>query len=85
MQYLFDTNAVIYYLEGREFDFISDTDNIFISCITNIELLSGKLSDKEIEKTDNFIKYSIISYIDEEIIKTAIEIRKNINSRYLMQ
>ena len=79
MQYLFDTNAVIYFLEGREKNFIDETDVIFISCITKIELLSGDISNKDMAKVYNFVENSKIISLDEEIIEKTIEIRRKFN------
>ena len=57
MNYLFDTNAIIYLLSGQgKFPQFHENDNFYISFITQIELLSGDIDDKtktEIEKALN--------------------------------
>jgi len=56
VNYLFDTNAVIYFLEGKgKYPEFSDKDIISISCITEIELLSGNISIEEEKRIKAFI------------------------------
>jgi predicted nucleic acid-binding protein len=78
MNYLFDTNALIYLLKGKSKQLpITDEDNILISFITKIELLSHNSSPEE-EKNINKIldNYSMI-LIDDDLINRTVDIRKN--------
>ena len=77
MRYLFDTNAVIYYLKGcfKSFD-LNPGDEVLISFITKIELLSYESDVSEKEKIDLFIESSSVQMIDHNLIDACIKIRK---------
>jgi predicted nucleic acid-binding protein len=73
---LLDTNAVVYFLEGREeFEKIGDYSSFYYSFITEIELLS--FGDEERRKTiSEFLKKGKRIDIDNKIIAGTIEIRR---------
>ena len=73
---LLDTNAVVYFLEGREeFQAIGDYGSFYYSFITEIELLS--FSDEERRKTiSEFLKKGKRIDIDNKIIAGTIDVRR---------
>lgn len=78
---LLDTNIVIFYLHGNKtaYDFIAN-NSVFISVISEMELLSFKNLDQEEEKVINDL-LSLFTIIDlEDSIKNkAIHLRKKHN------
>jgi predicted nucleic acid-binding protein len=78
VNYLFDTNAVIYFLEGKgNYPAFSDKDFISISCITEIELLSGNISNEEKKRIQSFISMVRNLLLDKSIIQRTIDLRKD--------
>ena len=77
MKYLFDTNAVIYYLEDKFTFDIQDEDVVDISFVSEIELLGKEISKEESEAIYLFLEQVHIINIDEEIKKKTIELRKS--------
>jgi len=76
-----DTNILLYFLNGdvEVIDMISDKD-IFISFITELELLSfPKLTDKDEKTIKGLLKNCIIIDINPEIKNLTIELRKKSN------
>lgn len=76
-----DTNILLYFLNGDSevIDMISDKD-IFISFITELELLSfPRLTDKDEKTIKGLLKNCIITDIDPEIKNLTIELRKKSN------
>lgn len=77
MNYLFDTNALIYLLKGKtKLLPISENDNLLISFITKIELLSHKSTSDEEDKINKLLNNCEIEFIDNELIYETIDIRK---------
>jgi len=80
-KYLFDTNAIVYYLQGRPewVDFIDNADMTerTASVITRLELLSypGISTDEE-ERIHRFLSDLIVISLSESIESTAIAIRR---------
>lgn len=79
--YLLDTNSVIYFFDGEETvsGLIENAkEQIFISCITKIELLCFETDDKAAVKgIDSFLKEVEILYFDDDIIDSAVSYRKS--------
>ncbi len=79
--YLLDTNSVIYFFDGEETisGLIENAkEQIFISCITKIELLCFETDDKVVVKDiDSFLKEVEILYFDDDIIDCAVSYRKS--------
>ena len=76
-----DTNILLYFLNGDSevVDMISDKD-IFISFITELELLSFPLLTDMDEKTiKGILKNCVITDINPEIKNLTIELRKKSN------
>lgn len=75
---LFDTNAVIYFINSS---FDINNINIFISVISEIELLSyPKITQGEENKIRYFLNNNVnIINLDENIKNETISIRKNFN------
>jgi predicted nucleic acid-binding protein len=73
---LLDTNAIVYFLEGREeFETIGNCSTFYYSFITEIELLS--FGDEERRKTiSGFLKKGKRIDMDNKIISGTIEIRR---------
>ncbi len=77
MNYLFDTNAIIYLLKGETKTLpINENDNILISFITKIELLCHETSPDETLKIKEILKLCDIIFIDDVLIDSTINIRK---------
>ncbi len=84
LKYLWDTNAVIYYLRkgftetGQELmNNIINSNQPAISCITEIELLCWKTAtENDMAVLNSFISDSIIFELEAEIKLKTIEIRK---------
>jgi len=84
LEYLWDTNAVIYYLqnafteEGQELmNGIINRHQPAISAITEIELLSWKTTnEKDVSVLNSFISDSVIFELEATIKSKTIEIRK---------
>jgi len=78
MNYLFDTNAILYELKGSGISIdLKETDFLYYSFITKIELLSyAKLSKQERAAIDEFLSLLNVLYINEEIVQESIRIRK---------
>ncbi|HEY2582888.1 MAG TPA: PIN domain-containing protein [Mucilaginibacter sp.] len=84
MGYVIDSNAVIDYLSGQMpqagMSFMNDiiNDKPIISVMTQIEVL-GFNNPTEVEDLLNqFIDYSLVIPLNEDIVKKTIEIRKKI-------
>lgn len=77
MNYLIDTNAIIYYLKGNAkiINFCS-IDKLYISFITKIEVLSYEMSAKEKQIIHKFLEICKVVYIDDTLIDSAIKIIK---------
>ena len=80
--YLLDTNSVIYFFNGEEKIsklIESAKDEIFISFITQIELLCFDTDDRLAQKRiKEFIEDIKVILIDDKIISNTIEYRKNL-------
>jgi predicted nucleic acid-binding protein len=77
-KFLLDTNAVLYILSGDEnLATLLYNERLYISIITEIELLSYKLiTNKEKQQIKNFLSDFIIINIDDDIKDQAIETKK---------
>ena len=77
MNYLLDTNAILYALKGKAEDlpFIVG-DRIYISFITRIELLSCKMKPEEEALIENLISNYELVLIDDRLVASTIDIRK---------
>ena len=75
---LMDTNICLYLLAGNEtVSEIVDGNTVFISFITQLELLSfHKLTSEEEQKIHSFIYDCIVIDLNEEIKKSVIALRK---------
>ncbi len=80
INYLFDTNAVLYFLnQPRK---LHDGSVVFISFVNELELLSySKLSSNEEKAITHFLKLIEIINIDQEIKSTTITLRQ----KYLLK
>jgi len=76
MKYIFDTNAVIYYLEGKIVLDINDDDFIGISVISEIELFGKDISEEENRIIMSFLDQMKRIGLDDEIKNKTIELRK---------
>ncbi|MCD4818159.1 MAG: PIN domain-containing protein [Candidatus Cloacimonetes bacterium] len=78
MNYLFDTNAIIYLLSGQgKFPNFQESDNFYISFITQIELLSGDLDTKAELKIEEILRNFEIVHSSPSIVTFSIKYRKN--------
>ncbi len=78
MNYLLDTNAIIYLLKGEANPLpFSDNDNILISFITKIELLCHNASSDEAIMIKSLLECYDILFIDDKLINKTIDVRKN--------
>lgn len=80
-KFLFDTNTIVYYLQGRRewVSFIDDTtmSERYASVITRMELLSFPgISSEEEERIRRFLADLAIIPLDDAIENTAIAIRR---------
>ena len=77
MKYLFDTNAVIYFLSDNwQLDDFQEEDEFIISFVNKIELLAGDITEEEKALIDNFLESVEVINVDEHIIEKTIEYRK---------
>ncbi len=77
MKYLFDTNAVINFVcDIGNFSALQNKDKYYISFITFIELSVGFRTKNEKIIIQRFLKKVKLILIDEKLIKTTINIRK---------
>jgi len=80
--YLLDTNSVIYFFNGEKkiADLIAKTkDEIVISFITKIELLSFDIEDQDTEKkVREFLNEIRVILLDDDVITATIEYRKKL-------
>jgi len=77
MNYLLDTNAILYFLTGRAPELPLDAHaDVLISFITKIELLSYPLSEQEREIIHQLLRNYEIIYIDDGLIDSTICVRK---------
>ena len=82
-KFLLDTNAVLYILKGDETlaQFV-DGSQLFISVITQIELLSyQKFTPKEEKIVLDFIDGCKIIYVNDEIAEAAIKLRRKFRKK----
>lgn len=80
INYLFDTNAVLYFLNQPKQ--LQDGSVVFISFVNELELLSySKLSSNEEKTITHFLKLIEIINIDQEIKSTTITLRQ----KYLLK
>ncbi len=79
MNYLLDTNAIIYLLKGKTKSLpFTEDDKILISFITKIELLSYKTTSiNEEANIQKLLRHYKILLIDDNLIDKTIAIRKN--------
>jgi predicted nucleic acid-binding protein len=78
MNYLLDTNAIIYLLKGITKSFpVKENDSIILSFITKIELLSYKATIDEEKKINKFLESYGVVFVDDELISITVDIRKN--------
>jgi predicted nucleic acid-binding protein len=75
---LVDTNICLYLLSGNEtIAEILDGNSIFISFITQLELLSySNLSNSDLIKIQSFIDDCIVIDLNEDIKETVVELRR---------
>ena len=80
--YLLDTNSVIYFFNGEKkiADLIEKAkDDIVISFITKIELLSFDIEDQDTEKkVREFLNEIRVILLDDDVITATIEYRKKL-------
>ena len=80
--YLLDTNSVIYFFNGEKkiADLIAKAkDEIVISFITKIELLSFDMEDQDTEKkVREFLNEIRVILLDDDVITATIEYRKKL-------
>jgi predicted nucleic acid-binding protein len=78
MNYLFDTNAILYELKGISKPIeLKNTDSIFCSFVTKIELLSyTKMSEQEINTIKLLLSQLNVIYVDDDIIEKSISIKR---------
>ena len=80
IDYLLDTNAILYFLSGNECMEPYVSGKIAYSIISEMELLSyTKISYDEEEIIKRFLKKNISVSISEEVKKRTIQIRKKYN------
>ena len=80
INYLFDTNAVLYFLNQPKQ--LQDGSVVFISFVNELELLSySKLSSNEDKAITHFLKLIEIINIDQQIKNTTITLRQ----KYLLK
>ncbi len=74
--YLFDTNAVLYFLNQTK-QLQDNSSAVFISFVNELELLSySKLSSNEEKSIKHFLKLIEIINIDQEIKSMTITLRQ---------
>lgn len=76
---LLDTNAIIYFLEGRArvAEYILFAERIYYSVITEIELLSAPhLSDEDSEAIRGFLARCQRVALTSDVVEQAIHIRR---------
>ncbi len=79
--YLFDTNAVLYFLNQPK-QLQNNSSAVFISFVNELELLSySKLSSNEEQAVKHFLKLIEIINIDQEIKNMTITLRQ----KYLLK
>lgn len=79
---LLDTNAFIYFFEGRKkiTELVVQTPEIYYSVISEIELLSSThLTDLEITQIQDFLSFCHCIDLRADIVARTIEIRKQYN------
>jgi len=76
--FIVDTNIILYLLDGQELAFqLTNDKSIYISFITEIELLGfKKLKSSEEKRINNLLHDSIIIDINTPIKQIAIALRK---------
>lgn len=80
MNYLFDTNAVIYLLKGEtKIPDPAAADQLYISFISKIELLAYPHQKVECQRIEQFLSSVSIMYIDDSLIEIAVKIRMQHN------
>ena len=82
-EFLLDTNAVLYVLNGDETlsDFLFEK-KLYISVITEIELLSYKhLTAKEKQQIKDFIKEFVTINISDKVKHLTIELKRRSNMK----
>ncbi len=79
MRYLLDTNALIYLLskKGKFPDFM-ESDEMFISFISYIELLAGIENEETKTKIKTYLSDFKIIYPDKEITEITLQLRKSL-------
>ncbi len=78
MNYLFDTNAVLYEIKGisKPIEF-EKSDSIYCSFITKIELLSyTQIPEQEMRIIKSLLSGLEVLYIDDDIVQKSIIVRK---------
>lgn len=76
---LLDTNAIIYFLEGRSriAEHVLFAERIYFSVITEIELLSSPhLSEKDNEAVRGFLSRCLRAGLTSDVVERAIHIRR---------
>ena len=81
--FILDTNTILYLLNGdKTLSELLHQKNLYISFITEIELLSyNKLTTKDKHEIKQFIDDCIIVDMNNDIKKTAIQIRNKYNTK----
>ena len=87
MEFLVDTNIIIYHLSGEQIatEFIFKNSNkLNISFITYIEVLSYNFSKEKELSVREFLKIFNLVEINKDIVEKAIKIRKEKKLNYLI-
>lgn len=79
MNLLLDTNVVLYFLGGVEkvVNLLAKAEQLAVSFISEIELLSYTLEPEEAEAIQKFIENIEVLYPDAETVKRTIELRRS--------
>ena len=81
--YLLDTNAIIYYIDGKipshNFDFMTNIieNEPKISVITEIELLGFNIPTAFLDVYTELVDFSEILGLDKAVVKQTIDLRKS--------
>jgi predicted nucleic acid-binding protein len=76
---LLDTNIILYYLSGDDtLTPLLEEKNLFISIITEIELLSySEFKEEELSNIKAFLGYCISKDISDDVKREAINLRRS--------
>ena len=80
INYLADTNAVLYFLSGKECMKPFVSSRFAVSVINELELLSfPKITDEEERQIRGFIEKSVVLDLDDRIKERTIQLRRAYN------